>query len=123
MNKVIPSEHQEALILANWLRFNFYNFYKSPSETWTKSWSQKRKNKMEWVTKGFPDYTIILKRNSLLFIELKKVKGKKGGLNWSKISLEQKEWIQDLQNIDNIEAKVCHWAQEAIDFIIECEQK
>ena len=68
------TEHQESVMLANWLRSRGYLFYKSPSETFTTSWNQKRKNKSEGVSKGFPDYTIVLKRGSLLFIELKKAK-------------------------------------------------
>ena len=43
----IPLETFEQIKLANWLRFNNYTFYKSPSETFTTSWNQKRKNKAE----------------------------------------------------------------------------
>lgn len=70
----VPLESIEQETLANWLRANNYMFYKSPSETWTSSWNQKRKNKLEGVTKGYPDTTIILKNKKLLFIELKRQK-------------------------------------------------
>jgi hypothetical protein len=47
----VPLETIEQQSLAWWLRVNNYLFYKSPSETFTKSWSQKRKNTLEGVTK------------------------------------------------------------------------
>lgn len=66
------TESQESIALASYLRANGYRFTKSPNETYTKSWNQKRKNTLEGVSKGTPDYMIVLKRKSLLFIELKK---------------------------------------------------
>jgi hypothetical protein len=44
---MIPLETIEQQNLANYLRANNYLFYKSPSETFTKSWKQKRKNTLE----------------------------------------------------------------------------
>lgn len=102
------SEHAHAVLFANWLRANNYFFHHSPNETHTKSWSQKRKNTLEGVASGFPDYCIILKRGSLLFIELKKARGKKGGLNGSKISDAQKSWIENLAKIENVAAFFAH---------------
>jgi len=120
-----PTESEEQIALADWLRLNNYLFYKSPSETYTTSWSQKRKNKAEWVTKGFPDITIVLKRRSLLFIELKKQgnilnNGKRWVSSW-KVSEEQKKWIETLSRVDNIEACVCYGAEEAINLIKKIE--
>lgn len=46
---------------------------------------------------------IILKRNSLLFIELKRQKK-----SLSKVSKEQKEWIKALNDISNVEAVVAY---------------
>lgn len=68
------TEHQHATAFAHWLRTNDYTFHHSPNETHTKSWKQKRKNTLEGVSAGFPDYCIVLKRGSLLFIELKKAR-------------------------------------------------
>jgi hypothetical protein len=115
------SEHEEQVILSDWLRANNYMFYKSPSETYTTSWKQKHKNKREWVTKGYPDVTIILKRWSLLFIELKKEKGKRGWMNWSTISQEQIEWQEALNNIANVQCNICHGASQAIELINNIE--
>lgn len=114
---MILSEHQEACILADWLRLNGYAFHHSPNETYTTSWNQKRKNTQEGVSKWFPDYTIILKRGALLFIELKKSKWKRGGLNWSQISEEQKQWIENLSNVDNVAWEFAFWAEHAIEII------
>lgn len=116
------SEHDEAVILADWLRFNKYKFHHSPNETFTKSWTQKRKNKEEWVSKWFPDYCIILKRWSLLFIELKKSKWKRWWMNWSQISPEQKEWIDELEKLENTTAHICFWAEESIKLIKDYEK-
>lgn len=118
---MIPLETYEQQALANWLRANNYVFYKSPNETFTKSWNQKRKNTLEGVSKGFPDTTIILKRGSLLFIELKRqrpiLKNWKLGVAPSKISEEQIFWIDKLSKLENIDAIVCYWYKEAIEKI------
>ena len=66
------SEHQHAVLFANWLRSEWYFFHHSPNETFTKFHNVRQKNTLEGVSKSFPDYAIILKRWSLLFIELKK---------------------------------------------------
>ena len=124
---MIPLETIEQQVLANRLRFNKYLFYKSPSETFTKSWKQKRKNTLEWVTKWFPDICIILKWESLLFIELKRqkrvLKSWKLWASPSVVSLEQIQWIQELNKIDNVEAHICYWADEAINLIKTIEWK
>ncbi len=121
----IPTENLEQEKLANYLRAHNYIFYKSPSETWTSSWRQKRKNKLEWVTKGFPDTTIILKRWSLLFIELKRqkriLKNGKFGASPSVVSKEQVKWQKELSCLDNIESLICYGADEAIEKIKELE--
>ena len=109
----MKSEHIESVQFSDWLKKNGYKFTKSPNETFTKSWNQKRKNKAEWVSAGFPDYTIILKRKSLLFIEMKKERGVKWGMNGSVISQEQTEWVNALDEIPNVSACFCHWFEEA----------
>ncbi len=79
------------------------------------------RKKRLWVSKWFPDYCITLKRWSLLFIELKKSRWPKWGLNWSTISEEQIEWCNELSNIPNIQAEICHWAKESIELIARIE--
>ena len=111
------SEHIESVLFSDWLKKNGYRFTKSPNETFTKSWNQKRKNKSEGVSPGFPDYTIILKRKSLLFIEMKKERGKKGGMNGSVISDEQVEWVNALDDVPNVSACFAHGNKEAVEIV------
>lgn len=122
---MLPTESQETIALANWLRLHNYFFTKNPNETFTKFMSVKRKNKLEWVSAWVPDMMIILKRWSLLFIELKRRKkvlksGKLSSSN-SRISEEQKKWISELNKIENVQAEVCYWALEAIELIERLE--
>lgn len=121
----VPLETVEQQSLAWWLRANNYLFYKSPSETYTTSWKQKKKNTLEGVTKGFPDIVIVLKRKSLLFIELKRQR--ETWKNWgliaspSKVSDEQKMWCNTLDKINNIWACICYGHKEAIEKILYYE--
>lgn len=121
------TESQETIMLANWLKVYNYLFTKNPNETFTKFYNVKRKNRMEWVSKWVPDMMIILKRWSLLFIELKRAKKvlKSGRLSTSnsKVSEEQKLWVSELNKIQNVEACVCYGALEAIALIQELENK
>ena len=91
------------------------NFSALPLSTYTKSWSQKRKNKSQGVRKGVPDLLVIHK-NGQLYIELKR---KKGG----NTSTEQKRWIAQLNETGAI-AVVCKGSDEAIAVInevVSCE--
>lgn len=123
---MIPTESQETITLANWLRLHNYFFTKNPNETFTKFFNVKRKNKLEWVSPWVPDMMIILKRWSLLFIELKRrkkvLKSWKLSSSNSRVSEEQKKWISELNNIPNIEAHICYWAAEAISLIERIEK-
>lgn len=107
------TEHQEAVLLAEYLDLLKLNgkielYSHLPHETYTSSWSVKRKNKAEGVKRGVPDYIIITKCH-VLFIELKR---RKGGV----FSLEQQEWIGRLQG-QKIEATMCKGFEEAKEFI------
>lgn len=119
------TENQEWEALANWLRVKKYKF----THIWNESWQRGTRNiiimmarkKRLWVSKWFPDYCIILKRGSLLFIELKKSRWPQGWLNGSVISEEQIEWVEKLNEVPNIQAEICHWAKESIELIERIE--
>lgn len=116
-----PLENIEAEALANWLRFNNYRFTHIANESGLPpkvAMKASARKKRMWVSPWVPDFMILLKRNSLLFIELKR---KKKSL--SKVSQYQLEWIQDLNTIPNIEAVVCYGSDEAIKLINEYEHK
>ncbi len=125
----ILREDQEWEILKNWLEANNYKFTHIANEIWIagKVWMLVNRKKIkQGLKKWFPDYFIKLKRNSALFIELKrKRKILKSWKLWSspsKVSEEQKDWIKELNEIANIEAHICYWAEEAIRLIEEMEE-
>ena len=120
-----PSESTEAKALATYLNAlveykQIICYTKTAQETFTKSWGTKMRQKAEGVQKGIPDY-IILTKTKVIFLELKKQKGKRGGLNGSHISEEQQLWIDTLNNYQSKEivAVIAHGADEAIAFIKE----
>lgn len=111
----IPLEDLEAERFATWLsrdlKFEFFSHV--ANETRTPSYNQKRKNTALWVKSGVPDYIIILpkrftwlKKNKLIFIEMKRVKG------W-KVSPTQKLWLEALNQTEGVEAFVSNWFEEA----------
>lgn len=116
-------EDTEAVILSNWLRFNNYKFTHIANESWLPPKIAMRvwiKKKRMWLSPWFPDYCIILKRKSLLFIELKpsidyskSEKGRKLG----RASKEQLEWQKELNTVNNIQCEICYWAEESIKLI------
>ena len=124
---IIPTESQETIQLANWLRANNYMFTKNANETFTKFWNVKRKNTLEWVSKWVPDMMIILKKWALLFIELKRqkkiLKSWKLSSSNSQISAEQVNWINELNKIKNVQAEICYGADEAINLIKRLENE
>lgn len=66
--------------------------------------------KRQGVSKGFPDYLVIVK-NKLIAIELKRIKG-------SKIHPEQIEWVRKL-NACGVESRIVKGCDAAIAFVEE----
>ena len=107
-----PLETQECITLAQWLTFKGVLFTHLAQETFTRSWSVKRKNKAMGVNSGFPDYAIYVPvdksktgKSELLFIEMKRQKG-------GSVSSAQKEWIKAMQEA-GINIYVCKGFDEA----------
>lgn len=103
MPNTSPLELYECVALVEYLNIllvqgKILEFSHTANETYTKSWSQKRKNTQLGVRKGLPDYVVITKK-TLLFIEMKRLKG---GI----VSPEQKKWIESLYSVGVI-AEVC----------------
>lgn len=120
----VPSEDIEAESLAYRLRANWYIFTHVANESWLPpkvAIIAAMKKKRMWLSPWVPDFIIILKRWSLLFIELKRQRIiLKNGNLWaspSKISEEQKSWIEKLWKIENVEALIAFWHKEAIEQI------
>lgn len=112
---MIPTEAEEAKALVAYLRLKGYRFTHCANETGSGriAMMQGVRNKQQGVSKGFPDYMIII-NNQLIAIELKRCKG-------STTSSYQKEWIEALNNC-NIPAKICKGWVEAVDFIDDIRQ-
>lgn len=110
--EMIPTEAEEARRLVAYLRIKGYKFTHIANETGSgrTAMLQGRRNKQQGVSKGFPDYLIIV-NNRLIAIELKRTKG-------STITQEQKDWLEALQNA-GVPARICKGALDAIDFIQE----
>lgn len=108
MKTPVLSEYQEGKIFVAWLRKKGLLFSHLPLNTWTGSYKQLAKNKASGVCKGVPDYVIVLK-DKILFVELKKSKG-------GKISKEQRAWLLALSNA-GAHTSVCRGAKEAIQFV------
>lgn len=119
----IPTEHEEAVLFADWLRLKHLIFAHIPNETYTTSWNQKRKNKQEGVSPGVPDYMILLTgeltrdgERKLLFVELKRKKGIRGG-KISRVSDDQEFWILNLSTVSGVDAEICYGFDEAKSFV------
>jgi len=115
MNLPVPTEKQECEVLVAYLRVRGHKFTHIANETGSGHTAQMMgmRNKRQGVSKGFPDYLIIVAGN-FIAIEMKRVKG-------SATSKEQKDWIEALNNA-GVEARVCKGATEAIKFIRSMEE-
>jgi hypothetical protein len=105
----IPTEEVEQAEFVQYLRLKGLKFTAIPNSTYTTSFKQKIKNKRQGLNPGLPDLVICLP-DKLLFIEMKRVKN-------GTVSNYQKEWIEELNKIPNVEAVVCRGCGEAIDTV------
>jgi len=112
-----PLERDEQITLVNWLEIKKLTFTAIPNSTYTTSWKQKRLNTATGLRAGFPDMIVlipanrcIVNRSVMLCIELKR---QKGGVT----KPHQKEWIKQLNEIADVESKVCKGFAEARDYI------
>ena len=127
-DSMIPTEHQEQVRLMQWANLTKFNdepigLYLVASQNGAKlprfktahGFYSPQANKLiaEGLKKGFPDLQLLIPAGPYhgLFIELKRAKK-----SLSKISKEQKEWIERL-NRQGYQAKVCYGADEAIETI------
>ncbi len=126
----VPLEDIEAESLATWLRYKQYKF----SHIWNESGQRgtvniirmMAKKKRMWVSPWFPDFCIVLKRWSLLFVELKRQRNRlKSGKMWtspSKVSDEQTEWVEVLAWLDNVMACIAYGWEDAKAFVEHFEE-
>ncbi len=89
------------------------------------SWSRNivimmAKKKASGVSKWYPDYIVypmIDWEYITVYIELKKARWVKWWLNWSTISEEQTDWIDFLSQTKWSYATICHWFDEAVEYL------
>ena len=108
----LPTEQQEAELLAAWLRLKGYWFTHIPNETGSDQRARARAVRMKraGVSKGFPDY-LVFAGGVRFAIELKRQKG-------GRVSPEQREWLEVLASY-GFECAIAKGADEAIKFIEE----
>jgi hypothetical protein len=109
-----PLEAQEQQILVQELerlqnQGKITRFTAIPNSTYTKSWSQKIKNKQQGLRGGLPDIFILAQKKNI-WIEMKR---QKGGV----VSPEQKAWIEDLNSTPNTYAEICCGFDQAKMFL------
>jgi hypothetical protein len=112
-----PLETYEQEHFVNWLKIKRLTHSSIPNSTFTRSWKQKAKNKREGLNPGLPDLLVIIpkersnkKKALMVFIEMKRVKG-------GVLSEHQKEWIEEINKVENVGAYVAKGAYEAISII------
>lgn len=112
------NEDIESEILANYLRAQELHFTHIANERIT-SVARGAKLKRMGLSKGFPDVMIALSKDKskdgkdyLIFIELKKITERN-----RKQKPEQVRWINRLNKMSHVHAKICFGSVEAIAFV------
>lgn len=106
----IPYEEQEQKAFVKWLRVQRIRHIHVANERMA-SVQYKKKLKALGTYAGFPDLMIFLPHR-ILYVEMKRADKKV-----SKVSREQKEWIEFLNMFDEGSARVCYGSGEAINFV------
>lgn len=110
-------EDEEQYAFVEWLQKKRIKHSAIPNSTYTPHPNQWSKNKKLGLTPGLPDLLIFIDRDRsiteraiLLFVEMKRLRG-------GVVSEYQKEWIECLNQVKNVEAAVCNGCGDAIRFI------
>jgi len=123
MTRIVPTEEQDCVAFAQWLDLHRIRFSHVPMETFTKSRRVKGRNAAMGVRPGVPDYVIVLEKQTdggfdgrttkferrLLFVEMKRE-----GASPSRVSPEQRQWIEELGTVPGVTAVVCRGYEEAV---------
>ena len=123
----VPKEDIEAEMLANWLRSKNYTFTHVANESGLPpkvAMLAAKKKKRMWLSPWFPDFIVLLKRKSMLLIELKRRRDYSKTKWWKamwKASHEQMMWIEELNTINNIWAYIAEGSEEAKKIINRLE--
>lgn len=110
-----PLEETEQAQFVLWLERQGLKFTAIPNSTYTKSWSQKRKNYNTGLRAGFPDMVVLIpptaSRDGLgyfLCIEMKRLAG-------SSTSQDQKDWLANINSLGclQVQSYICKGYEEA----------
>jgi len=122
----MTEEDYESILFSKWLSVRGIWHTHIANERST-SIAHGAKLKRMGVSRGVPDYMIIvnakqskINKASLVFIELKRKRKILKSGNKSKTNLltkEQKDWINKLNEVKNINAYVCYGGDSAIELI------
>jgi len=126
---IVPSEDNECMALVNYLKLKGLRFSHLAQSTAAVSyvggvrkpnWKTIKRNQALGVTKGVPDYLILIERqpteksgarnSTLLFVEMKKEIG-------GTVSPEQSEWINGLNKVFGVVAVVARGFDQAKEII------
>ncbi len=108
---LIPLEEQEQMRVVDFLKVKRIKHMHVANERMA-SVQYKKKLKALGTYAGFPDLIVWLPSGKILYIEMKRE-----SKTLSRVSKEQKKWIDFLNAYDEGCARVCYGAGEAIDFI------
>jgi len=106
----VPTEYLEQVMFVQWLRANDIPHFRVPNETYTKSWSQKAKNKALGVSPGVCDLFVAIPKVGLIGIEMKRTKN-------SVTSDAQTQWIEILNSLPGVQAFITYGHKEAISVV------
>ena len=104
-----PLEYDECKLFATWLGLKGLMFSHIPNNTYTPSFGAKQRNKALGLQSGLPDY-LILTPKGIIFVEMKRQTG-------GTIQLNQKIWIEAINNTPQAQAQVCFGFQDAKLFV------
>lgn len=108
-----PDETSEEATLCEYCDARHWVHWHVPQETFTKSWSQKRKNALQGVKPGVSDHWIILPSATgylLVVIELKRQHG-------NTPTNEQISFLHAIDAVTNVVPVCCYGAAEAIEVL------
>jgi len=124
----METEDNASETLATWCRYKKIRIAHLANERKT-FWITGAKLKRMGVSRGVPDYMIIINKKQaknnkakLVFIELKRSKRmlKDGSKSKADLSTpEQKEWLKELNMTPNVNTYLCYGSGEAIDILEE----
>lgn len=116
-SQLIAKERDEQIAFVEWLELKNLKFTATAHSTYTPYKKQLVNNWLMGLRRGFPDMIVIIPKEKsvdgtarLLFLEMKRKKK-------YDIKEEQVKWIECLNHVDNVHAKIVFGADQAIEMV------